>query len=53
MNEIADALSRKQFICFFHTTGRASTNTHPWDSKRALNAQLQDLMSLALASSTY
>ena len=34
------------------TTGTASANTNPWDSKRVLNAQLQDLMSLALASST-
>ena len=29
-----------------------TANTNPWDSNRALNAQLQDLMSLALASST-
>ena len=34
------------------TTGAATANTNPWDSKRALNAQLQDLMSLALASAT-
>ena len=34
------------------TTGTATANTNPRDSKRALNAQLQDLLSLALASST-
>ena len=29
-----------------------TANTNPWDSNRALNAQLQDLMSRALVSST-
>ena len=34
------------------TTGPENTHSHPWITKRALNAQLQELTNLAIASST-
>ena len=47
-NKIADALSRKQFTRFFRVAPQAQQLPTPTHG----NAQLQDLMSLALASST-
>ena len=50
-NDIADALSDDRFFSLTPQTQKAPT-LNPWVSESALNAQLQNLISLSVASST-
>ena len=52
-NDIADALSRKQYNRIFSLAPHAQRTPTPTPgSKRALNAQLRDLINLSISSST-